>query len=76
MIRLLQEWVLTPTSRMEIITIPLEGDLAHKDSGKYRNHQKWRCAGHERWNQVKRRIQSNDDQRTKLFANLGFKQTK
>jgi hypothetical protein len=50
-IRLLQEWVLVHIHMtMEIITIPLEGDLALKQHGKYRNHQKWRCAGHERWN--------------------------
>jgi redox-sensitive bicupin YhaK (pirin superfamily) len=27
-----KEWVLDPHDNMEIITIPLEGDLAHKDS--------------------------------------------
>jgi redox-sensitive bicupin YhaK (pirin superfamily) len=32
MIPLQPEWVLAPHDNMEIITIPLEGDLAHKDS--------------------------------------------
>jgi hypothetical protein len=35
---------------MEIITIPLEGDLAlQRQHGKYRNHQNG-DASHERWN--------------------------
>jgi redox-sensitive bicupin YhaK (pirin superfamily) len=56
-----------PHDNMEIITIPLEGDLAHKDSMGNRNHPKWRCAGHECWNRGAQRIQSNKDQRTKLL---------
>jgi hypothetical protein len=35
---------------MEIITIPLEGDLAHKAAWEIQKSSKWRCAGHERWN--------------------------
>jgi redox-sensitive bicupin YhaK (pirin superfamily) len=65
----LQEWVLAHIhDNMEIITIPLEGDLAQRQHGKYRNHPKWRCAGHECWNRVKHsEFNPNKDQRTKLL---------
>ena len=40
-----------PHDNMEIITIPLEGDLAHKDSmGNDRSDQIWRRSGNERRN--------------------------
>jgi hypothetical protein len=48
MIPLQPEWVFThPHDNMEIITIPLEEIWRTKTAWKYRNHPKWRCAGHE-----------------------------
>jgi redox-sensitive bicupin YhaK (pirin superfamily) len=59
---------------MEIITIPLEGDLAHKDS--MGNTEIIKMAmRHERWNRVKHsEFNPNDDQRTKLLQ-IWFFQT-
>jgi redox-sensitive bicupin YhaK (pirin superfamily) len=74
MIPLQPEWVLAHIhDNMEIITIPLEGDLAHKDSmgntGIIRNGDvQVMSAGtgvkHSEFNQTR-------DQRTKLLTNLG-----
>jgi redox-sensitive bicupin YhaK (pirin superfamily) len=67
MIPLQPEWVLAHI-HTEIITIPLEGDLAHKDSMGNTEIIRNGDVGHECWNWSEaQRIQSNKDQRTKLL---------
>jgi hypothetical protein len=55
------------------ITIPLEGDLAHKDRWEIQKSYKWDKSLSR--NRVKHRIQSNDDQELNCLR-FGFSKNK